>query len=74
MLRYARHALRRMGGRRITEAEVEEAWVTRHITTNEAAGDRRRGDVLVIRSTLRSGRRLKVVVAAEDERFVNHRG
>jgi len=59
-----------MTGRRISEVEVEEAWAARHVTVREPAGARRSGDVLVIRSTLRSGRRLKVVVSADDERFV----
>jgi hypothetical protein len=59
-----------MATRRITEAEVEEAWTTRHVSMRELAGGRRSGDVLVIRSTLAHGRRLKVVVSAEDERFV----
>ena len=59
-----------MVGRRISEAEVNEAWATRPVTVHEPAGARRSGDVLVIRSTLRSGRRLKVVVSADDERFV----
>jgi len=59
-----------MVGRDISESEVEEAWMARHVTAHEAAGDRRLGDVLVIRSTLRSGRRVKLVVSADDERFV----
>ena len=59
-----------MVGRSISEAEVNEAWATRHVTVHERAGARRSGDVLVTRSTLRSGRRLKVVVSAGDERFV----
>ena len=70
MLRYAHHARRRMAGRSISEAEVEEAWSARHVTAREPARARRSGDVLVIRSALRSGRRLKVVVSADDERFV----
>ena len=70
MLRYSHHAGRRMVRRRISEAEVEEAWVTRHVTVRELARPPRSGDVLVIRTTLRSGRRLKVVVSADDERFV----
>ena len=59
-----------MAGRGITEAEVDEACAVRHVTVHEQAGDRRAGDVIVIRSTLRSGRRLKVVVSADDEQFV----
>jgi hypothetical protein len=69
-LRYAHHARRRMAERRISEAEVEEAWTTRHVTVLERAGARRSSDVLVIRSALRSGRRLKLVVRADDQRFV----
>jgi hypothetical protein len=59
-----------MIGRRITEAEVEEAWTTRQVTTREPGGPPRTGEVFVIRSTLRGGRRLKVVVPTDDERFV----
>ena len=59
-----------MIGRNISETEAEEAWLARHVTTREAAVDRRSGDVLVIRSTLESGRRLKLVVSADEERFV----
>ena len=59
-----------MAGRHISEGEVEEAWATRHVTVHEASKARRGNDVLVIRSTLASGRRLKVVVATDDERFV----
>jgi len=69
-LRYSAHARRRMASRRISEAEVEEAWATRHVSAYERSGPFHEGDVLVIRSTLPSGRRLKVVVAADDERFV----
>lgn len=70
MLRYGYHARRRMAGRRITEAEVEEAWASRQVMTREPARPPHSGDVLVIRSALVSGRRLKVVVPAHDERFV----
>ena len=70
MLRYSRHARRRMIGRNISETEAEEAWVARHVTIREMAVDRRSADVLVIRSTLESSRRLKRVVSADDERFV----
>jgi len=59
-----------MTGRRISEREVEEAWTDRHVMSQEPGEARRSGDVLIIRSTLRSGRRLKVIVAADDERFV----
>jgi hypothetical protein len=40
------------------------------VTAHQPAGARRSSDVVVIRSTLPSGRRLKVVVSADDERFV----
>jgi hypothetical protein len=70
MLRYGYHAQRRMASRHITEAEVEEAWAARQVTSRELARPPHTGEVLVIRSTLSSGRRLKVVVPARDERFV----
>jgi len=59
-----------MGGRGISDAEVEEAWALRQITALELRGEGRSGDILIIRSTLASGRRLKVVVSADEERFV----
>lgn len=59
-----------MAARGISEDEVEDAWANRGVTTTEPARPPHTGAVLVIRSTLASGRRLKVVVPAGDERFV----
>ena len=70
MLRYSTHARRRMVARGITEDEVEEAWTVRGVTVMESARPPHTGDVTVIRSTLVGGRRLKVVVAAGETRFV----
>jgi len=70
MLQYENHARRRMVARRVSEAEVEEAWSTRQVAAREPARPPHGGEVLVIRSTLASGRRLKVVVPADDEQFV----
>lgn len=59
-----------MVARGITQDEVEEALANRAVMVREAARPPHTGEVLVIRSTLASGRRLKVVVPAGDERFV----
>jgi hypothetical protein len=56
--------------RSITEDEVEEARRIRGVTVSESARPPHTGEVLVIRSTLASGRRIKVVVPADDESFV----
>lgn len=70
MLRYGAHAERRMAARRISAGEVEEAWANRGVTVTEPARPPHTGEVVVIRSTVGSGRRLKIVVPADDERFV----
>jgi hypothetical protein len=70
MLRFATHARRRMISRGISVAEVEEAWSARHVVAREPARPPHDGEVVVIRSRTASGRRLKVVVRADDERFV----
>lgn len=71
MLRYSGHARRRMAARRISEAEVEETLATRHVAVHETAGLRRPGAVVVVRTTLRSGRRLKVgaIITSADDDF-----
>jgi len=67
-LQFSRHATRRMVGRHISPAEVEEAWTSRDATY--AVLGPKAGRRLVILGTTASGRRLKVVVLARDERFV----
>ena len=70
MLRYTRHARHQMARRLISVEEVQEARAPRDVTVRESERGQDLGDVLVIRATLQSGRRLKVVVRANDERFV----
>jgi hypothetical protein len=67
-LHFSRHAMRRMAGRHISPAEVEEAWTNRDATYVRLGPKARRS--LVILGTAASGRRLKIVVVASDERFV----
>ncbi|MGH9039575.1 MAG: DUF4258 domain-containing protein [Acidimicrobiia bacterium] len=67
-LHFSRHALRRMAGRHISPAEVEEAWASRNTTYARLV--QRAKHRLVILGTTAGGRRLKVVVLARDERHV----
>lgn len=67
-LQFSRHATRRMVGRHISPAEVEEAWTSRDATY--AVLGPRAGRCLVILGTTARGRRLKVVVLARDERLM----
>ena len=67
-LHFSRHATRRMESRNISPDEVAEAWTSRDATY--AVLGPKAGRRLVILGTTASGRRLKVVVLARDERFV----
>jgi hypothetical protein len=65
-LRFDRHALNRMAGRRITAVEVAEALGNRETSYPS----RRRPERLVVLGHTAAGRRLKIVIEAADERFV----
>ena len=65
-LRFDRHALARMAGRRIAATEVAEALADRETSYPS----RRRPDRLVILGRSSAGRRLKIVVEVADERYV----